>query len=99
LEAHAFQVVDEQCQIFALQIRNCTSIPFTAEEAPEALVELRRSSVETLELFQDLVCAHDGCLGGPVLKGLANLREGRRTDASPEPAGLSAKVLKDYITR
>ena len=30
---------------------------------------------------------------------LENLREGRRTDASPEPAGSSAKVLEDYMTR
>ena len=76
MDAHAFQVVDKPCQIFALQVRDCTSIPFTVEEAAEALVELRRRSVETVELFQDVVCAHDGCLAGPVLKGLVNLREG-----------------------
>ena len=51
LDAHAFQVVDKPCQIFALQVQDCTSIPFTAKEAAEALVELRRRSVETVELF------------------------------------------------
>ena len=35
----------------------------------------------------------------PVLKGLANLGEGQHTDASPEPAGSSAKVLEDYINQ
>ena len=51
LEAHSFQVVDKPCQIFALQVRNNTSIALTAKEVVEALAELRRSSVETAELF------------------------------------------------
>jgi len=45
-------------------------------------VELRRSSVEAVELFQDIVCTHDENLAKPVLEGLANLREGRRMNAS-----------------
>ena len=99
MEAHAFQVVDKACQIFALQVRNCTSIAFTAKEAAEALVELRRGSIETVELFQGIGWAHDGCLARQMLKGLVNLRGGRCTDASPEPRGSSAKVPMDYITR
>ena len=51
MDAHAFQVVDKPCQLFALQIRNCTSIRFAVKEAAEALVELRRGPVETVELF------------------------------------------------
>ena len=51
LDAHAVQVLDKPCQIFALQVRNCTSIRFTAKESAKALVELRRGSVETVELF------------------------------------------------
>ena len=51
LEAHAIQVLDEPLQIFALQTRNGTSIPFATKEVAEVLVELRRSFVESLELF------------------------------------------------
>ena len=51
LEAHTIQVLDEPCQIFALQARNSTSIPFAAKEVAEILVKLRRSSVEVVELF------------------------------------------------
>ena len=51
LDAHAIQVLDKPCQIFALQVRNRTSIRFTAKESAKALVELRRGSVETVELF------------------------------------------------
>jgi len=50
LEAHAVQVLDEPHQIFALQGRNSTSIPFAAKEIAEVLVELRRSFVEVVEL-------------------------------------------------
>ena len=51
MEAHAIQVLDEPLQIFALQTRNGTSIPFATKEVAEVLVELRRSFVESLELF------------------------------------------------
>ena len=51
MEAHAIQVLDKPRQIFALQGRNSTSIPFAAEEIDEVLVELRRSSVEAVELL------------------------------------------------
>jgi len=50
LEAHAIQVLDKPHQIFALQVRNNTSVPIAAKEVAEVLVELRRSSVETAEL-------------------------------------------------
>ena len=62
MEAHAIQVLDEPLQSFALQTRNGTSIPFTAKEIAEALVELRRSSVEAAELFEGIGWVHDGCL-------------------------------------
>ena len=51
VEAHAIQVLDKPCQIFALQVRKSTSVPITAKEVVEVLVELRRSSVEAAELF------------------------------------------------
>ena len=51
VEAHAIQVIDKPCQIFALQVRKNTSVPTTAKEVAEVLVELRRSSVEAAELF------------------------------------------------
>ena len=51
LDAHAVQVLDKPCQIFALQVRKNTSVPITAKEVAEVLVELRRSSVEAAELF------------------------------------------------
>jgi len=38
-------------QIFALQTRNSTSIPFAAKEVAEVFVELWRSPVEVVELF------------------------------------------------
>jgi len=50
LDAHAIQVLDKPCQIFPLQTRNCTSIPFAAKEVAEVFVKLRRSSVEATEL-------------------------------------------------
>ena len=40
LETHTIQVLDEPRQIFALQARNGTSIPFTAKEVAEVLVKL-----------------------------------------------------------
>jgi len=51
LEAHAIQVLDKPRQIFALQARNSTSIPFAAKEIDEVLVELWRSFVEAVELL------------------------------------------------
>jgi len=51
LEAHAIQVLDKPRQILALQARDSTSIPFTAKEVAEVLVELRRSSVEAAKPF------------------------------------------------
>jgi len=51
LEAHAIQVLDKPRQVFALQVRNSASVPITAKEVAEVLVELRRSSVEAAELF------------------------------------------------
>jgi len=51
LNAHAIQILDKPRQVFALQAWNSTSIPFTAKEVDETLVELRRCSVEAAELF------------------------------------------------
>jgi len=50
LEAHTIQVLDKPGQIFALQGRNSTSVPFAAKKIAEVLVELRRSLVEVVEL-------------------------------------------------
>ena len=51
LETHAIEILDQPCQILALQVWNGASKLALLNAAGELLVELRRSRVEVAELL------------------------------------------------
>lgn len=51
LETHTIQILDEPCQILALQVLSSTSKLATAKAAAELLVKLWRSHVEVAQLL------------------------------------------------
>ena len=65
-ETHIVQIVDEPNQIFALQTRSSISIFVPTEEVGELVVEIRRSSVEIVELLQEIGRGHGDGAGGAL---------------------------------